>query len=441
MNKSIIGLLAVSAYIQATEAKTKRPNIVFIMADDLGYNSVGCYGNQMVHTPNIDKLSHEGVLLTDFHSNGAFSSPTRAALLTGRYQQRAAWVDDAELSPVFREQRKANIKQRWAWGISHNEITLAQVLQQSGYKTGLMGKWHLGYDFNFHPMNYGFDEFNGFVGGNVNYHTHIAYFGLKELDWWRGKTIENEIGYTTDLITKHSVDFIRRHQKEPFFLYVAEAAPHEPWQGRNKDLKKSDLETYQEMIEVLDESVGAIVKELKKNKLDKNTLIVFCSDNGPFFPVGFNATGKLQGKKGSLYEGGHRLPFIASWPGKIRKGLVSSETVMTMDMLPTFASIVGVALPNGHPLDGIDVSAVLFKHEKLKERILHWNMDGNWAVRKGDWKMIGATGKPTKLFNLKDDIAEVKNLNTTYPALLDSLTKLHLSWLEEVSASTIGKKE
>ena len=181
-------ILTPMVLLQADEATAKtargKPNIVLILADDLGYGSLACYGNTEVKTPNIDRLAASGMRFTDFHSNGALCSPTRAALMTGRYQQRCVQVADEELSPVFREQRKQNPVQRWAWGLSTRELTLPAVLRQSGYRTALIGKWHLGYDTKFHPMNYGFDEFRGFVGGNVDYNTHVAGYGTQQLDWW-----------------------------------------------------------------------------------------------------------------------------------------------------------------------------------------------------------------------------------------------------------------
>jgi len=265
---TLLGALAAITLQAAAQNKTnripltadpnKRPNIILIMADDLDYGSLGCYGSTEIRTPNIDRLAASGMRFTDFHSNSSVCSPTRAALLTGRYQQRCAWVSDEELSLVFRDQRKENLPQRWAWGIATNELTIAELLRQAGYRTGIIGKWHLGYDFKFHPMNYGFDEFRGYVGGNVDYHTHVAGYGLKQLDWWNGKKIENDDGYTTDLLTKYATDFIARHKNQPFFLYLAHAAPHDPWQGRDSSKKKSPQETYKEMIEILDESVGTV---------------------------------------------------------------------------------------------------------------------------------------------------------------------------------------
>lgn len=422
----------VSSTSFAASVSVGKPNIILILADDLGYGTLGCYGNKEVKTPRIDQLAASGVRLTDFHSNGAMCSPTRAALMTGRYQQRCAWVPDDELSPVFREQRKENLAQRWAWGISPKEVMLPAMLQHAGYHTGLIGKWHLGYDAAFHPMNYGFDEFRGYVGGNVDYHTHVAGYGLKEVDWWRDRKIQNEPGYTTDLLTEYATDFIERNKEKPFFLYFAQEAPHEPWQGRNADIKKTPAEAYKEMIEVIDESVGKIIAVLRKNNLDSNTLVIFCSDNGPAAPRGFAANGLLQGKKGSMFEGGHRVPCIASWPGVIPAGTTNHQTVMTMDFLPTFAKLAGATIPVSHLLDGMDMMPLLQDVTGKSDRVLHWMHADAWAIRKGGWKLIGQKGNAQTLFNLNNDLSEKDNLIHENAETADELMEFHRQWMTEV---------
>ncbi len=426
----LAALLFPIAALHADEAK--RPNIIFILADDLGYGSLSCYGNTAVKTPHIDQLAASGVRFTDFHSNGAMCSPTRAALLTGRYPQRCNWIPDEELSPVFRQQRKENPAQRWAWGISPEEVTLPRLLKQKGYRSTLIGKWHLGYDSKFHPMNHGFDEFCGFLGGNVDYHTHVASHGIKELDWWEDRKIENEKGYSTDLLTKHAVDFIVRHKTRPFFLYLAHAAPHAPWQGRNPDDKKSPVETYKEMIRTLDDSVAAVIGALRENGIEKNTLVIFNSDNGPAAPRGFAANGVLRGKKGSVHEGGHRVPFIASWPGVIPAGAISNTPAMTIDLLPTFTKLAGAAAPENHQLDGSDLMPLLTDPAKKKDRVLHWLFGNSWAVRKGPWKLIGKGCTAQSLVNLEKDLPEKNNQLKDMPELVDELTKLHREWIKTV---------
>jgi arylsulfatase A-like enzyme len=349
--------------------------------------------------------------------------------MTGRYQQRCVHVADEELSPVFREQRQQNPVQRWAWGISTGELTLPAVLKQAGYRTALIGKWHLGYDSTFHPMNYGFEEFRGFVGGNVDYHTHVAGYGTKQLDWWKDRKIENEQGYSTELLTRYATGFIARNKDTPFFLYLAHGAPHAPLQGREPSRKKSPVETYKEMIGVLDESVGAVIEKLRAHHLESNTLVIFCSDNGPAAPRGFAANTNLRGKKGTLYEGGHRVPFIASWPGAIPPGTTSDALLMTMDLLPTLASLAGARLPADRKMDGIDILPILKGGPSAAQRDLHWQSGDAWAVRRGSWKLTGEGHKPISLVNLHQDIGETDNLLGREPARADELMTAHERWV------------
>ena len=411
-----------------------KPNIILIMADDLGYGSLGCYGSTEIKTPNIDRLAADGMRFTDFHSSGPVCSPTRAALLTGRYPQRCAWVGDEELSPIFQVQRRQNPSQRWAWGISTQEVTIASLLRPAGYRTGLIGKWHLGYDFKFHPLNFGFDEFRGFVGGNVDYHTHVAGYGLKQLDWWNGKKLENEAGYTTELLTKHATEFIARNKARPFFLYLAHAAPHDPWQGKDPSRKVSPAAIYREMIEGLDASVGTITAALRTHQLEKNTLLIFCSDNGGAAPRGVPANGPLKGKKGDVNEGGHRVPFIASWPGVIAAGTTTSATVLTMDFFPTFAKLAGATAPGGHLIDGTDLMPLLRDPATKSDRVLHWLFGEAWAVRQGAWKLIGEGEKAFSLFNVEKDLEEKISHLSEQPELVAELTKLHRQWIASVGA-------
>jgi arylsulfatase A-like enzyme len=407
------------------------PNIILIMADDLGYGSLGCYGHPDLKTPNIDALAATGMRFTDFHSNGAMCTPTRAALMTGRYPQRCAWVPDAELTPISREQRGKNLKQRWAWGVSKDELFLPELLGQCGYRSALIGKWHLGYDRKFHPMNHGFDEFRGFIGGAVDYHSHVATHGSKELDWWKNGKIGNEAGYATDLLTRYATEFIGVNRHGPFFLYLAHAAPHEPLQGRQPHQGKSPAKVYQEMIGILDESVGAVIQALRDHGLEKNTLVIFCSDNGPAPPQGFSANGVLKGRKGDMFEGGHRVPFIANWPGVIPGGRTSGDVAMSMDLLPTFARLAGARIPQDHTIDGIDLMPILKGEAKAPSRNLHWLFGDAWAVRKGSWKLMGNGARPQALFHLEDDLSEKNNLIKQRPELADGLFELHRKWIVE----------
>ena len=351
--------------------------------------------------------------------------------MTGRYPQRCAWVPDDELSAVSRAQRAENVKQRWAWGISRDEVTLPGLLRRAGYRTSLIGKWHLGYDVAFHPLNHGFDEFRGFVGGAVDYHTHVATHGSQTLDWWQGRELRDEPGYATDLLSRYAVDFIARNKQAPFFLLLAPGAPHVPWQGRAPAGRRSPTQTYAEMIGTLDDAVGAVVGALRAHGLEEKTLVVFCSDNGPAAPRGFPANGALKGAKGDMTEGGHRVPFVAYFPGVIAGGKTSGEVVMTMDLLPTVARLAGATLPEGHRLDGVDVMPTLKGEARPPERTLHWLFGNDWAVRSGPWKLTGSGGKARTLVNLADDLAEKHDLLAADPARAGKLTEMHRRWVAE----------
>ncbi len=408
-----------------------KPNIILIMADDLGYGDISCYGSTKIKTPNIDALAKNGLRFTDFHSNGPVCSPTRAALLTGRYQQRSG------IEGVFpsKDQRGREA------GLALEQTTFAEVLKKHGYATALFGKWHLGYNVEFNPTKQGFDEFRGNSSGNVDYHSHIDGAGFN--DWWKNLEKVPEEGYATDLITKHGVDFIERHKDGPFCLYLPHIAPHSPYQGRNdptlrlpggkrgKSLGRVEIiRAYKEMIEVMDAGIGRIVETVKELGLERKTFIFFCSDNGP---AKNGSKGALSGSKGSLLEGGHRVPAVAYWPGTIRPGTTTGQTVMGMDLFPTMASIAGAKLPDGLKLDGVDLLDVMTENKKLPQRTLFWRFINEKAVRKGPWKLLVRDNKAT-LYNLDEDLGEKNDLARTNPRMLKMLEDELAVWDREVSA-------
>jgi len=408
----------------------EKPNFIIIMADDLGYGDVGCYGNRTIKTPNIDALAKGGMRFTDYHSNGAVCSPTRAALLTGRYQQRCG-VEGVVSTKAHRDK-----------GMAMKEVTFAEVLKSAGYVTALMGKWHLGYRVEFNPTNQGFDEFRGYVSGNVDYHSHLDN-QLYE-DWWKDKKPAPEKGYTTDLITKHGVRFIEQHRDEPFCLYLPHEAVHSPYQGRKdapQRIKKGEARpdeteardvsaAYKEMLEVMDEGIGRIVGTVRRLGLERKTFMLFCSDNGAN-QRGSNAP--LAGYKGSLWEGGHRVPAVAYWPGKIRASTVTDETVLGMDLFPTMVSIAGARLSGGLKLDGVDLSPMLLDGKGLPKRSLFWRHGNAKAMRKGQWKLL-VMGNKTSLYNLAEDLGEQKDLASARPEMVRKLQAELSAWEREVSA-------
>ncbi|MFP6737640.1 MAG: sulfatase-like hydrolase/transferase, partial [Planctomycetota bacterium] len=336
--------------LAANEAGKRKPNLVIIMADDLGYGELSCYGNTAYKTPHLDALAQAGIRFTDYHSNGAVCSPTRAALLTGRYQQRAGV--DGVIYAGFNQNRNH--------GLHQSETTFAELLGGAGYKNGCFGKWHLGYEKKFNPVHHGFSRFRGYVSGNIDYQSHYDRVGV--YDWWEGLEHTREKGYSTHLITRHAVKFIEEHKGRPFCLYVPHEAPHTPFQGpgdpafrvegkvvpekRSAAFRKR---AYREMVQEMDKGVGEIVAALKRLGLEKNTLVFFVSDNGA---ASFGNNGSLRGSKGQLWEGGHRVPAIASWPGRIAAGSSCDDLAIGMDIFPTLLELAGVNVPKKLHLDG-----------------------------------------------------------------------------------------
>lgn len=426
-----------------------RPNIIIILADDLGYGDLGIYGGD-VPVPNLARMAREGLRFTDFHSNGAVCSPTRAALLTGRYQQRMG------IEKALGEDEKGLGDEK-----AKQEITIAKYLRDTGYATGIIGKWHLGYTVEQSPVNYGFDEFWGTLHGAGDYHSRINTFG--RYDWWHNKDTVKEKGYSTDLITQHAIDFMKDHRKGPFFLFVSHKAIHFPWQTpgdtafRKEGFKYRDVqgplnrlgqhspqesrEVIRQMIIEMDKSVGEILAALRKLKLDKNTLVLFCSDNGGIVQyrggyTNISSNQPFRGEKGDVYEGGQRVPAIAWWPGKIRQGKVSNATLMTMDLAPTFLELARTKLPSAtgpNRLDGISISSLLFDGQESAARKLFWKAGNSCAVRYGKWKLVvnGMNARP-ELYNLENDKTESKDLSAAEPGLVKELAADLEKWKQDV---------
>ena len=411
------------------------PNIVLIMADDLGYGDISCYGNLTTNTPNLDILASQGIKFTDFHSNGAVCSPTRAALMTGKYQQRTG------INGVITAKSHREI------GLNLNEITIAEEFKKHGYNTAMFGKWHLGYPKQYNPTLQGFDVFKGFVSGNVDYHGHIDQEGY--LDWWNGAKIENDEGYSTDLITEYGVQYITENNPKktgkPFFLYLPHETPHYPYQkridkilrevgkaGTRNILKDSIASIYKEMIEVMDEGVGKIIQSLKETGEYENTIIFFLSDNGAN-KSGNN--GVLRGTKSSPYEGGTRVPAIFSYPDKINEGSVNNQVVLTMDILPTLLAFIDQK-PSVKELDGVSIKDNLLHQTEILKRDVFFSFGNKSYIRSGHWKLICKESKNDKkfeLYSLSEDIQEQKNLSLDNPELVNSLSHKLQVWKKKVN--------
>lgn len=440
--------LVVSASATISTAAT-RPNFVIILADDLGYADLSCYGNDRFTTPQLDALAKSGVRFTDFHSNGPVCSPTRAALLTGRYQQRSG-IDQV----VFADPK---LGKRDDHGLKASETTFARLLQSAGYRTALMGKWHLGYARKFNPIAHGFDEFRGYVSGNVDFHSHLDQAGFA--DWWHNDQRRAEPGYTTHLITRHAVRFIEENQRRPFCLYVAHEAPHSPYQGpqdppvrgpnARPPVQGAELQrAYREMVQEMDRGVGEIVATLQRLGLAENTLVFFFSDNGG---TREGNNGALRGSKSTLWEGGHRVPAIAAWPGRIRADSVTDQTAASMDLLPTLLELSATPPPTGHHFDGTSLAPLLLENKPLAERTLFWAYNARFAVRRGPWKLVvnppasaGAKAKKKAiandpalgLFHLGDDPGETNNLAAARPELVRELQSALAAWKSDVTVTS-----
>ncbi len=415
------------------------PNVILIVADDLGYGDLGCYEspkNREVRTPHIDKLANNGIRFTDFHSAGPMCTPTRVSILTGNYQQRFGPVFDGPLSGE--SQRHL--------GLPAAAVTIAELLQQKNYATACFGKWHLGFQAPSRPIDQGFDEFRGLLAGDGDHHSHIDRYGNE--DWWHNDRIEMEAGYTTDLLTKHSIDFMQRHRDSPFFLYLPHLAIHFPWQGpgdpahrvKGKDYKadkwgvipdRSNVRPHvTAMIEAIDRSTGQIVAELKRLNLTENTVIIFTSDNGGYLTYGddfdnISSNGVLRGQKGTLYEGGHRVPLIVTWEGKIQPAVKHSVT-HSNDFLPTICSLAGVN-SSAYRSDGTNLAPLLLHGQKIAERDFYWRAGNEWAFRRGAWKLVFEEGK-RQLYNLDDDLGETHDLSSQHSRLVAKFNLLWDNW-------------
>lgn len=418
-----------------------RPNIIFILADDLGYGDLGCYGSRVNRTPHIDALAESGLRFVDFHAAGPMCSPTRAATLTGQYQQRFGSAFDTALSGTADHD----------FGLPHAAITLAELLRDQGYATACFGKWHLGYQPPWLPTSQGFDVFRGLGSGDGDYHTHMDRSGNE--DWWHNDSIEMTEGYTTELLTQYAVDFIETHRQRPFFLYVPHLAVHFPWQGPNDPPHRRQGNSYHEdkfgmipepgnvaphvqaMVESLDGSVGEIVRTLQQWQLQEKTVIIFSSDNGGYLNYGskyqrISSNGPLRGQKTELYEGGHRVPTIVSWPGSISAG-TRDVIGHSVDWLPTLATIAGVR-PERYKTDGIDLGPILLEGKDAPDRILFWRAREQAAVRHGPWKLHRNSDR-TELYHLGRDLGEKHDLAAEHPQTVQRLSEAWAEWEAEVN--------
>jgi arylsulfatase A-like enzyme len=395
-----------------------RPNVVIVFSDDAGYADFGFQGNEDFATPYIDALVGNGVRFSNAYVTASVCSPSRAGLLTGRYQQRFGHeynLPGMEDPAVTREMR----------GLPLSEVTIADLMKQAGYATGIIGKWHLGRHRRFHPERRGFDEFFGMLGGSSPYEPGSAraiVSNFKDVDYTR-------LPYLTDAFGDEAVAFIERHLRDPFFLFVSFNAPHTPLQARPNYLEeaRATFETRARalnaaMTRSLDENVGKIVNALEEYGLTDNTIVIFTNDNGGAMPYNASLNDPLRGTKGTLLEGGIRVPFVIQWPDRFSHSQTYDYPISTLDILPTIVAAGSGRIPDDLRVDGVDLLPYLTgERDGAPHNHLFWKTNWAAAVRSGDWKLVRTPADEYWLFDLSEDIGETTDLYEHRPDVAETL--------------------
>lgn len=419
------------------------PNVIIIFTDDQGSVDLNCYGAKDLVTPHMDSLAKRGVRFTQFYAAAPVCSPSRAGLLTGRYPVRAG-------VPGNVPSRKGGI------GMPALQVTIAETFKKAGYATAHIGKWHLGYTKATMPNGQGFDHSFGHMGGCIDNYSHFFYWNGPNLhDLWRnGKEIFEDGKFFPELMATEAAKFIAANKAKPFFMYFALNTPHYPYQGYAKWLKHYaklpyPRNLYAAFLSTQDEAIGKLLAALDAQKLRENTIIVFQSDHGHSHEerahFGGGSAGPYRGAKFSMFEGGLRVPAIISWPGTLPEDAVRNQMAHSCDWLPTVAELAGIKLIN-RDIDGKSLANVIQNNAKTPHEVLHWQIGrGNnprWAVREGDWKLIGNPQDTSKkapltakdklfLVNLKESVREMKNLAGANPDITRRLKKLHDDWAKD----------
>ena len=407
------------------------PNVVLILADDLGYGDLGVTGAPDIRTPNLDRLAAEGIRFTRAYANAPVCTPTRVALLSGQYQQRTS--TDRVIYVHERDQ-----------GLSHDVVLLPEKLKDVGYATGIFGKWHLGYPKAYFPTRRGFDAFTGFVAGNIDYFAHTDR--LENHDLWRGEEELFDERYFTDLATDEALDFVDRHQDAPFFLYLPYSAPHDPFQGPedrasagNQEITRKTNRTravYVSMVESMDRNIGRLLARLDRLGLTDSTVVFFMSDNGGLSDVARNAP--FRGQKRFLWDGGIHTPLLARWPGHIPAGRTTDALVAGMDLFPTILELAGAEPPADRPIDGQSLVPLLQGEELPGHDTLFFhyddpNLNPQRAMIQNDrWKYLRDEEGREYLFNLQDDPGEQHDLASERPERLAAMRQTYETWLDDV---------
>ncbi|HKG93059.1 MAG TPA: sulfatase-like hydrolase/transferase [Gemmatimonadaceae bacterium] len=426
---AVAGPAALASMLGA--ARATRPNILFILADDLGYGDLSSFGRPDYRTPHIDRLAREGTRLTSVYTAHCVCTPTRVALMTGRYPARL---------PVGLEE-PIDYGVPDVVGLPPDHPTPASLLKRAGYDTALVGKWHFGYRPEYGPLRHGFDEFFGFLSGGVDYFSHQDRDG--KLDLYENLDPVEKVGYLTELLTERAVQYVGRRHERPYYLALHFNAPHWPWEGphdrhRTDSLREAkqfanaggSLRVYAEMMRSLDDGVGRVLAALKKSGRERDTLVVFTSDNGG---ERYSFNWPASNMKATLWEGGIRVPAFVRWPGTIPAGRVSDETIITMDWTATMLAAGGASADPAYPLDGVDLLPLLRDGRPLAERTLYWRASNTReraiqrAARAGRYKLL-KTGDREQLFDIAADPGEKGDLAAALPDVLARLRDAHARW-------------
>lgn len=438
-----VALITLGAGFIGSAEGAQKPNIIIILADDLGYGDLGCYGNPGIRTPNLDRLAAEGKRFTDFYAGQSYCTPSRAALLTGRLAVRSGVA--GRPGPglhVFYPKDKG--------GLPLEEITIARALKTKGYQTACIGKWHLGHEPEYLPTRHGFDYYYGIPYSN-DMDAPTAKIRNQDSDGQNPdfrnfnvpllrnlETIERPADQTTvtKRYTEETINFIKQHKRDPFFIYLAHTFPHVPLFASPQFKGRSARGLYGDTVEELDWSVGQVVDALQREKLDRNTLVFFTSDNGPWLNKNQNggSAGLLRDGKGGTWEGGYRVPAIAWWPGRIKPG-IARDVASGMDLFNTSLKLAGAELPKDRPLDGIDMSGILFENKGQRDVHFYYLGDQPFAVRVGNFKAHFLTHdgyakieppkrNPPLLYNLAEDPSERFDIAAQHPEVVAKITKV-----------------
>ncbi|NWK55846.1 sulfatase-like hydrolase/transferase [Verrucomicrobiaceae bacterium N1E253] len=438
MKKNVFKWLAMGVMSLTSLQAAEKPNIVILYSDDAGYADFGfqpnCAEDMKQLTPHIDTIARDGVRLTNAYMSGCVCSPSRAGLMTGRYQQRFGY--DNNLPPGHQN------------GVDLNETFGVKRLQKMGYRTGLIGKWHLGYPEEMHPNKRGYDWFYGLLQGSRGYFPYEKPSPHRViLD--NDKPTKEE-GYITDRLGTAACRFIKENKDKPFYLFVSFTSPHGPLQPKKEDLKRLEHITgkgrknYAGLVVSLDDNVGKILKVIKESGLEGNTIVIYTNDNGGQTALGANNT-PLKGKKGTLWEGGVRVPWAMRWPDKIKPGSVIDDPIISLDILPTFIEASGNAVVSDWKLDGRSFLPLLTgEKSSLPVRALHWRQHGSKgsiSIREGKWKLIhnrNEAGAAPELYDLSKDISESNNLASEHPEVTKKLTSKMKVWESQMKEPLWG---